>query len=53
MIQRHEDIAPWLARGCRLFTYAADIILLMEAARAAVDVFRGELARRSSHAAAQ
>ena len=30
MIERTEDIAPWLARGCRLFTYAADAILLME-----------------------
>ncbi len=52
MIQRHEDIAPWLARGCRLFTYAADIILLMEAARAAVDVFRGELTRKDGSSAA-
>jgi 4-hydroxy-2-oxoheptanedioate aldolase len=41
MIQRHEDFAPWRARGCRLFTYAADAILLMEAARAAVETFRG------------
>jgi 4-hydroxy-2-oxoheptanedioate aldolase len=41
MIERAEDIAPWLARGCRLFTYAADAILLMEAARAAVEKFRG------------
>ena len=41
MIERTEDIAPWLARGCRLFTYGADAILLMEAARAAVEKFRG------------
>jgi 4-hydroxy-2-oxoheptanedioate aldolase len=40
MIQRTEDFAPWLARGCRLFTYAADAILLMEAARGAVEIFR-------------
>jgi len=30
MIQRSEDIGPWFERGCRLFTYAADAILLME-----------------------
>jgi len=47
MIQRLEDIGPWMARGCRLFTYAADVILLMEAARGAVDAFRAEAARRS------
>jgi 4-hydroxy-2-oxoheptanedioate aldolase len=40
MVQRAEDFAPWHARGCRLFTYAADAILLMEAARRAVDAFR-------------
>jgi 4-hydroxy-2-oxoheptanedioate aldolase len=45
MIQRTEDIAPWLARGCRLFTYAADAILLMEAARGAVEVFQLALAQ--------
>ena len=39
MIQRHEDFAPWLARGCRLFTYGADAIHLMEAARGAVEAF--------------
>jgi 4-hydroxy-2-oxoheptanedioate aldolase len=45
MIQRPEDIAPWFARGCRLFTYAADAILLMDAARGAVDAFRSSLKR--------
>ncbi len=40
MIQRTEDMAPWLERGCRLFTYAADAILLMEAARGAVEAFQ-------------
>lgn len=40
MIQRHEDFAPWFARGCRLFTYAADAVLLMDAARGAVEAFR-------------
>ena len=43
MIQRTEDIAPWFARGCRLFTYAADAILLMEAARGAVEAFRSSV----------
>jgi 4-hydroxy-2-oxoheptanedioate aldolase len=43
MIQRTEDIGPWFERGCRLFTYAADAILLMEAARGAVDAFRSTL----------
>jgi 2-keto-3-deoxy-L-rhamnonate aldolase RhmA len=40
MIHRPEDIAPWFERGCRMFTYAADAILLMEAARTAVENFR-------------
>ena len=43
MIQRTEDIAPWFDRGCRLFTFAADAILLMDAARGAVDTFRSTL----------
>jgi 4-hydroxy-2-oxoheptanedioate aldolase len=45
MIQRTADIAPWLERGCRLFTYAADAILLMEAARGAAEAFRAAAAR--------
>jgi 4-hydroxy-2-oxoheptanedioate aldolase len=40
MVQKPADIARWLARGCRLFTYAADAILLMDAARGAVEAFR-------------
>jgi 4-hydroxy-2-oxoheptanedioate aldolase len=43
MIQRTEDIKPWFDRGCRLFTFAADAILLMDAARGAVDAFRSAL----------
>lgn len=39
-IERPEDFGPWHARGCRVFTYAADAILLMEAARSAVEAFR-------------
>jgi len=52
MIQRPEDIAPWLARGCRLFTYAADAILLMEAARGAVEAFHAALPKGGQDAAA-
>jgi 4-hydroxy-2-oxoheptanedioate aldolase len=48
MIQRTEDFAPWLARGCRLFTYAADAILLMEAARGAVQIFKQEATNASA-----
>ena len=40
MIQRTEDIKPWFDRGCRLFTFGADAILLMDAARGAVEAFR-------------
>jgi 4-hydroxy-2-oxoheptanedioate aldolase len=40
MIQRPSDIAEWHRRGCRLFTYNADAILLMNAAREAVSAFR-------------
>lgn len=53
MIQRLEDIGPWMQRGCRLFTYAADIILLMESARTAVEAFRTERTKRSGANAAQ
>jgi 4-hydroxy-2-oxoheptanedioate aldolase len=48
MIQRTEDIAPWLERGCRLFTYAADAILLMDAARGAVEAFRASKPARDA-----
>lgn len=40
MIHRPEEIAPWFERGCRFFTYAADAVLLMDAAREAVEGFR-------------
>jgi 4-hydroxy-2-oxoheptanedioate aldolase len=43
MIQRTEDIAPWFQRGCRLFTFAADAILLIDAARGAVEAFHSAL----------
>jgi putative tricarboxylic transport membrane protein len=33
MIERPADIGPWLRRACRPFTYGADAMLLMEAAR--------------------
>lgn len=50
MIHKPEDIAPWRARGCRMFTYAADAILLMNAAHAAVAAFRNVVAPlRSPH----
>jgi 4-hydroxy-2-oxoheptanedioate aldolase len=40
MVQRPGDIAEWYRRGCRLFTYNADAILLTNAAREAVAAFR-------------
>jgi 2-keto-3-deoxy-L-rhamnonate aldolase RhmA len=40
MVQRPEDIPVWRERGCLMFTYGADAILLMEAARGAVEAFR-------------
>jgi len=40
MVQRPGDIAEWHRRGCRLFTYNADAIMLTNAARAAVAAFR-------------
>lgn len=40
MVQRPEDIAEWHRRGCRVFTYNADAILLTNAAREAVAAFR-------------
>ena len=40
MIERPDEFAPWHARGFRVFTYSADVVLLMDAARAAVDAFR-------------
>jgi 4-hydroxy-2-oxoheptanedioate aldolase len=43
MIHNPEEVRTWHDRGCRMFTYAADAILLMEAARRAVDGFRSTL----------
>jgi 2-keto-3-deoxy-L-rhamnonate aldolase RhmA len=43
MIHRPEEVRPWHERGCRMFTYAADAILLMQAARSAVEGFRSTL----------
>jgi 2-keto-3-deoxy-L-rhamnonate aldolase RhmA len=45
MIHRPEEVARWLGKGCSMFTYAADAILLMEAARGAVDTFRASVSR--------
>lgn len=42
MVHRPEEISFWFERGCRVFTYAADAVLLMEAARGAVEAFRGK-----------
>ena len=42
MIHRADEILPWFRRGCRMFTFAADAILLMDAARGAVEAFRSE-----------
>ena len=46
MVHSREDIAFWFEKGCRMFTYAADAILLMNAARHAVDAFRGYVPAR-------
>lgn len=43
MVHRAEEIGLWLEKGCRMFTYAADAILLMEAARGAVEAFRASV----------
>jgi 2-keto-3-deoxy-L-rhamnonate aldolase RhmA len=43
MVQRPEDIPVWRERGCLMFTYGADAILLMEAARGAVEAFHRSL----------
>jgi 2-keto-3-deoxy-L-rhamnonate aldolase RhmA len=34
------DVPAWLARGCRMFTFASDTWMLMGAAKTAVDAFR-------------
>jgi 4-hydroxy-2-oxoheptanedioate aldolase len=51
MVHSREDIAFWFEKGCRMFTYAADAILLMNAARHAVDAFRGCVPARGSQVA--
>lgn len=43
MIHSAADVDAWYRRGCRMFTYAADAILLMDAARGAVDKFKAAL----------
>lgn len=40
MIQSTAEIDPWRRRGCRLFTYNADAVLLARAAGEAVSAFR-------------
>lgn len=52
MVQKPEDIGRWLARGSRLVTYAADVILLMDAARSAVEAFRSASQSGGLHARA-
>jgi 4-hydroxy-2-oxoheptanedioate aldolase len=46
MVHRPEEITRWLDKGCRMFTYAADAIMLMEAARGAVEAFRRSVPSR-------
>jgi 4-hydroxy-2-oxoheptanedioate aldolase len=43
MVHGPDEIAAWFARGCRMFTYAADAIMLMNAARDAVRTCRQAL----------
>jgi 4-hydroxy-2-oxoheptanedioate aldolase len=43
MVHGPDEIAAWFARGCRVFTYAADAIMLMNAARDAVRTCRQAL----------
>jgi 4-hydroxy-2-oxoheptanedioate aldolase len=44
MIHHPDEVSPWLAKGCSMFTYAADAIMLIEAARTAVEAFRASIA---------
>lgn len=46
MIHSPDEVRAWHDRGCRMFTYAADAILLMEAAKGAVEGFRSSLPSR-------
>ena len=43
MIHGPYEVAPWFERGCRMFTYAADAIMLMNTAREAVRACRHAL----------
>jgi 4-hydroxy-2-oxoheptanedioate aldolase len=45
MVHRPEEVERWLAKGCRMFTYAADAIMLMDVARGAVEAFRASVQR--------
>ena len=43
MVHKPEEVATWHAKGCRVFTYAADAMILMEAMRGAADACRAQL----------
>ena len=43
MVHGPHEIAPWFERGCRMFTYAADAVMLMNVARDAVEQFKNLL----------
>jgi 4-hydroxy-2-oxoheptanedioate aldolase len=43
MVHGPDEIAAWFARGCRMFTYAADAVMLMNTARDAVQTCRQAL----------
>ena len=45
MVHGPHEIAPWFERGCRMFTYAADAVMLMNVARDAVEQFKNLLRR--------
>jgi 4-hydroxy-2-oxoheptanedioate aldolase len=48
MVHGPDEIAEWFARGCRMFTYAADAIMLMNTAREAVRTCRQALSSISA-----
>jgi 2-keto-3-deoxy-L-rhamnonate aldolase RhmA len=48
MVHGPNEIAGWFARGCRMFTYAADAIMLMNTARDAVRTCRQALSSISA-----
>jgi 4-hydroxy-2-oxoheptanedioate aldolase len=43
MVHSPDEASQWLEKGCSVFTYAADAILLMETARSAVGAFRASV----------